>query len=263
MMNQKGSIVVGFLPIFIGMVISIILLVDVGRIQYLKTKAQVLCDQVMLSILRVRAMSLERVATKWAPIGELISEGNSSGAFYGGDSWEDLIYEATQFNRSLSGYKGQITRIHRVVANANGFQKSDVKILEGDGLDLGLQTKSMWVTNQNMQQRLINHIWASRDWAISSGSPYFMEDAKIDANLPFSFLQFIGPGGPRKWNVVRSCEGHLIWDVDFSHSSVMANGNGGYPKLWRDVLVGSRVIPYRYPFYWVELTPYSGEGNLL
>ncbi len=246
----SGNVTVLLLPTLGVFFFLTLLAIDLGRARYFSGKAQTVADATLLSSLRLRVEGLEAVAERWNAWGDVFTGGGAAGARTQSRHWARLENESDKLRRALSGYKGRIKAVVKIVAEANGVARDRVEIQNGGALELGLTSQDQWVEDETGARRRVRGLWYKREWDLGRtlGRPREFSAHRFTA----SFRIFGG-----RWSLSREAVGKLSWDVPMNDGVIRSRGNGGFPRAWTEALDRGAVAPHRYAHFEAGLT--NGE----
>ncbi|OVE75429.1 hypothetical protein BVX98_07705 [bacterium F11] len=248
MRNEKGSLLILSMPILVFLFGMSLLILDLARGHYEIQSLQMVADATLLSSLRMRVQGGSRVVERWSQFGDLFLEGMAEGAVVDFEMKQELIDAARDLKRSLSGYKGRIKAIIKVVAEANRKERTDVQLDKEEASQLGLVPRDVTIVSPSGDQGIVPHGWVQRTW---SPLERMAEPQDISVYRVSSILSLLIKG--KKWLLHQKAAGRLRWDVDRSDPTLLMTGNGGFPRTWAEALEENKVKPYRYPYFRVEL----------
>lgn len=240
-MKTQGSFLVLFLPCALVFVSVAVLTWRMAAWLVADARAQTVVDAVLCSSLRLRVEALETIAARWNDVGRTFAEGDASGHVLVPQSyWSRTRSQANTLSHAIPGYKGRITAVLTVVAEANGFRREQFHFQKDDAQNLGVRSESVVMRNEINQLQNLSGGWYRREWASTQAAPQPPEESVLVVET-VSF-----------WPVRRRSRAVLAWDVDPAAPEVQARGNGGYPRQWTQALEGNQVIPHRFPVYAVK-----------
>lgn len=242
------------IPIMLGLFFLSLFVIDWGRGQYWTGRLQTMADATLMSSLRIRVEGLRRVSERWEQFGSLYESGDVNGAFVLSKNRDTISKKATKLKKSISGYKGRIKAVIKVVSEANGVARERVLIEDDSASQLGLDPNSIRIRDESGATKLLEGAWYQRIWGAADrlGEPDGVSTHQIFFNMPLlgrtSLLS-----ATQGWDVSRRAHGRIRWDVPVESLAVQTQGNGGFPRQWGEALNGKQVEPHRYPFFRVEL----------
>jgi len=252
-MNKKGSLLVLLIPLVMMAVLFGFFIMDWGGGLYWSQKIQTLSDVVLLSSLEMRSEGLVKMAGRWKDHGQYVigKEGDRIKILRA--HFDEVAFKSKKLKRALSGYKGRIQSVIKVVAEANGFKKEAVKFTYATANRMGIVPMPAPVINEFGETATIDDFWYQRQWSSEDrlGDPD--EQWTVEVNVQYPHLK----GG--KWWLKRRSTGKLFWDVNKSHPQINSTGNGGFPRTWQEAWNGNQFDPHRYPFFQTSLV-FDEEG---
>ena len=184
------------IPILVSFFFITLFVFDWGRRLHAGEQAQTAADMILLSSLRVRAEGLSRVAARWDKLRPLYGGSGPRGVFVARGNWAELEKQMNTLKRSLSGYQGRITAVIKVAAEANGFPRESVRVVDDSASQLGLSAEPVLTWDQFGQERVLKKGWIKRRWAPHArlGDPLEASVHEIRLSMPL-ISRFPGIGG--------------------------------------------------------------------
>jgi|GEM_PF-5374897 len=250
--RSKGGIVIAALVFVWCSFYLVIFFMDWGKLHYSMTKMQTVVDMALLSSLRIRVQGLSKIADRWRSFGddfELNPEGN---VVIREPHWMGVLERARDLQRALPGYKGRIKAVITVVVKAHGISREELLIKEEGAFRLGIESNPLHVAFPDGGSHILTGGWYRRLWSSSHRLAHPSEQPTLVGIKQIIPMLKVRPQ-PETWDVIRSATGRLRWDVDLGNPIIQQRGNGGYPRSWQECIDGSKIEPFRYPFYLGEI----------
>ncbi len=125
---------------------------DMGRASIVSVQTQTAADVATLSSLRMRTESLRAIATRWQEYGDFYEAARLDGTVdLPAARWAEVEAKAGELERALPSYQGRSTAILKVVADANGFSREDLEVLDNAGSRHGVAAESLIVRDEKGQ----------------------------------------------------------------------------------------------------------------
>lgn len=245
--TSRGVILIMLLPFVMMIFCLAVLVVDVGKMTSAADKTQLLVDQILLSILNVRADSLQEFADQQKSIRDLTTAADASGVHVPRTQWNLLSQLVSKEKSALSGYKGRLTSIITIMMQANDRPREDLIIGTDNALKMNVQPQSQWVIDEIGRKQMVSALWYQRQWKLDSATDLTNESSTIEIQTPVSWLGKFVLGSSENWRLRRQSQATLQWDA--------LNGDGGYPAEWSQAVEAGKFDPYRGPFFRSQLLP--------
>lgn len=242
--DQSGSYLVLTLPVFLILVSLLLFIVKLSGLAFTVERLKKSSDAILTSALSARAESLQTLAAAWDEVKPYLIGATKDEASISRSSWDALKKKTVDIKKSIPGYKGRIKSVLTVTGEANDIDRSQITILREEALDLGVDTLSQWVRDDQAHRENVPDLILHRLW-----SPEILNDQPIEQTE----IAVKGPVLENGTPIERHSKARLHWDVNLKDDFIQQFGNGGYPRTWKEALMGSGVEPHRYPYYSVRI----------
>ncbi|MBV9080040.1 MAG: hypothetical protein JO102_02855 [Elusimicrobia bacterium] len=236
MKKSAGSVLVLFLFIALAMTLFARLTADVVGARLERLRGETAADFTLLSALRIRSQSLSTIAARWAAFGGDIGVSGTR-LSVAPDRWSAVATAADQLRRAVSGYQGRISSAITVAAEANGVDRSLVRLTTPATLKLDVETRTETVRVGTATLSLAG-AWYRRKWGSGDAAP---------ATTGLSVLEMdrSAPNAVGNWPFTVTARGTLAWDAD----PALPDGNGGFAADFAGALVPAGFRPHRGPYF--------------
>ncbi len=228
----------------LAMVAMGVFVMDIGRVSIVSQKLETVADAAVLASLRMRVEALEIVASRWQEFGGLMGPLASDGAIsLRSTDWTSVEQKAATLKRALSGYQARTTAIVKVIAEANGFSREQVEIIDDRGSRLGIQSASAIVIDEQRREKTLDSLWFKRLWATNEklSQPAEVTRFHVQTTVP------VADG--ETWTLTRASVGQIRWDVSENDADVRRRGNGGYARAFEEAVDAGAFLPQRWPVF--------------
>lgn len=223
--------------------------VDLGKASLAGQRSQAASDMSVLSSLRVSGEALGTVAGRWEEFGALfgLAAADRTVELRSG-FWPVVEKKAGDLKRAVPGYQGRATAVIKVVAEANGFSRESLDVIDSAGSRLQLTAERAVLRDENGRAKTLEGAWYSRRWSLDP-----VRGERSDSSLHAARMRVPTREGD-VWTLSRAGRGRMAWDVDAADPAVRASGNGGYPRTWSEAVENGRLNPHRWPVFRARLT---------
>lgn len=237
--TKRGAVLV----LFVYFVMAMMLLMDL-QIRWMAgvSKAQrmdLASRNIVMSVLRVQAHALEALAKDAAEIARLSKTADSSGVMMDRSNWSKVREKGDKLKTSLSGHKGRLTAVRRVVAEANGVLPEDVTIRSPLTPAMGVEILGQFVRDEGGAVGWMPSFWVRRMWD---------PDRRASRHLPVA-QALVRWNDARVGELERRVNGRIVWEGQHDDPFVQQRENGGIPRNWSEAVFQNQADPYRWPYF--------------
>lgn len=243
--RMRGAILVLWIFTTAALVALTLAVGRFGWLAYAGRKTRISAEAALLSALRVRAESLERIAGRWEEIGQWIASADAAGAVVPADRQDAFEAAAKKLSGAVPGYKGRIRSALTVSLEANGISRSAVTEAVPGGLDLGVQPSAVAIQDGSVG-RVVAGGYYARAWGPGERLAEFGDWAAIDVEIAVP-APFLASGSETRLR--RRALGRAVWDADLLHPDVRLRGTGGFPRTWPEAVRDGRAEPHPFPWF--------------
>ncbi len=246
--RTTGSVVVLGCVLFSAAFAFLLLVLDVGRFQAARDRAETMAQTSVLGSLRMRIEGLQRIAERWNAIAPTLGAVDASGrVFVRSADISSVITAASDLSRALPGYQARTTSIISVESQSNDVLRDQIVIADNTGAHLDVQAQPAAIINESGATQTVAALWYQRGW--SPADEATDPSGTVSHRVAFSLQPLLK--NIDAWNAASSAQGQLRWNRS-------VDGNGGYPRNWDRALLDGHLNPNRTASYravLVEATP--------
>lgn len=250
---RAGAALLASLPMALLAVTALVVFADLARVAYWRDRAEIVADAVVAATLETRIAGWESVTRRWSEtIGPHLGTADLDAVAVPETVWFAVESAARRLKSALSGYKGRVTSVVRVAAEANGFSRETVSVSAEPDRGFGLEPRPLRLADGG-RTLVVPAGWYARSW--SPDSRQSDPDVRYTGRVGFALSRLADRSGA-EWPVEVAVTRAIRWDADRDgDAAVRADGTGGAARDWGEALRNGRFDPYRWPYFRVARRP--------